>query len=275
MYVLILPGFGIISSRAIYLRGKKEVFGTSGIIYAILGIALIGTVVWAHHIYTVGIDVDSRGYFITATIVIAVPTGIKIFRWLATLAGSRLLFSPLLLWVFGFIFLFTIGGLTGIVLSNVVVDMLLQDSYYVVAHFHYVLRLGAVFGIFTGITLWYPLLTGLVLNAPLAVSFFILLFIGVNLTFFPLHFSGIEGYARKVAEYSDSFSTSNLVSTLGSTLSIFSLFLFIVMLAERFIGLPKLVREGLRNGSRENISGFTHSFSSPPLLTTSAPACLI
>jgi cytochrome c oxidase subunit 1 len=211
--------------------------------------------------FTIGIDLDSRAYFTAATIVIAVPTGIKIFSWLASLSGSNLLAQPLLFWVLGFIFLFRVGGLTGIVLANASLDLLLHDTYYVVAHFHYVLSLGAVFGIFTGIILWSRLFTRLVLDKVIRISFFILLFTGVNLTFFPLHFSGLSGYARKYSEAREVYSKWNFISTFGRTLRIFALILFIVIIIEIFIRYRKTRVEIFNNRSNEAIViNFVHSY---------------
>ena len=235
VYILILPAFGVIRHRVISLTGKKEIFGYLGIVYAILRIGLVGCVVWAHHIYTVGMDLDSRAYFTAATIVIAVPTGIKVFSWLATLYGSVFLFQPLLFWVVGFIFLFTIGGLTGLILANSSLDILLHDTYYVVRHFHYVLSLGAVFGIFTGVTLWWGLFFGVVLNNVMIIIFFFLIFIGVNITFFPLHFSGLQGYPRKYIDYADIHSYWNSISSIGSLIRVFGLFIFIYIIYYSFI----------------------------------------
>ena len=174
-------------------------------IYAVLSIAVLGCVVWAHHIFVVGIDLDTRAYFTRATIVIAVPTGIKVFSWVATLRGTRFYFNLTTLWLIGFLILFTIGGLTGIVLSNSNLDVLLHDTYYVVAHFHYVLRMGAVFGIICGVTIYYPLFTGFTLNKPIVGGSFIRMFTGVNITFFPLHFAGLNGIPRKYTEYADTY----------------------------------------------------------------------
>ena len=260
VYILILPAFGVVRERRGYLRGKKEVFGVVGMIYAIVAIALVGCVVWAHHIYTVGMDIDGRGYFIAATIIIAVPTGVKVFSWLITFFGRRNFNSPLLCWVVGFLFLFTVGGLTGIILANVRLDVLLHDTYFVVAHFHYVLRIGAVFGIFAALYLWWRLITGCVLDRLGSVVVFFLIFVGVNITFFPMHFAGLLGMPRKIVDYPDCFILWNNLSSLGALLRTLGLFLFFAVCGTSLLeGQFLLTNSG--GGLESTFAGVTFSHS--------------
>nr|YP_010395052.1 cytochrome c oxidase subunit 1 [Phytopythium vexans]DAZ89489.1 TPA_asm: cytochrome c oxidase subunit 1 [Phytopythium vexans] len=239
VYILILPAFGIVSQVSATFA-RKNVFGYLGMVYAMLSIGLLGCIVWAHHMYTVGLDVDTRAYFTAATMIIAVPTGIKIFSWLATLWGGSLKFETPLLFVLGFILLFVMGGVTGVMMANSGLDIAIHDTYFIVAHFHYVLSMGAMFGIFAGFYYWIGKISGRRYPEVLGQIHFWLFFVGVNLTFFPMHFLGLAGMPRRIPDFPDAFSGWNAVSSFGSFISFFSALFFFYIVYETLINGKKI-----------------------------------
>jgi len=234
VYIIILPGFGI-ASQVISTFSRKPVFGYLGMVYAMVAIAAVGFIVWAHHMYAAGLSVSTQAYFQFATMVIAVPTGIKVFSWIATMWGGSIRFPTPMLFSIGFVFLFTIGGVTGVMLSNAGVDRALHDTYYVVAHFHYTMSIGALFTLFAGWYYWFPKMTGRMYNETLGKIHFWLLFVGVNVTFFPQHFLGLSGMPRRYADYPDAFELWNSVSSYGSYLSVLATAVFLLGMAVAFI----------------------------------------
>ena len=259
VYIMILPAFGIIS-HIVSTFSKKPIFGYLGMAYAMVSIGVIGFIVWAHHMYTVGMSLDLKAYFVAATMIIAVPTGIKIFSWIATMWGGSIDFKVPMLWAIGFIFLFTVGGVTGVVLANAGIDHLLHDTYYVVAHFHYVLSLGAVFGLFAGWYYWFEKMFGVKYNGFLGGLHFWLMFIGSNIIFFPQHFLGLNGMPRRYIDYNEAYTLWHSVSSIGYLVTLVATAIFFVSLVEAFLRR----RKAEANPWGEGATTLEWTLSSPP-----------
>ena len=259
VYIMILPGFGIVS-QVIATFSRKPVFGYLGMAYAMVAIGVVGFVVWAHHMFTIGMDVNTKMYFTAATMIIAVPTGVKIFSWIATMWGGSISFETPMLWALGFIFLFTVGGVTGVVLANGGVDNYMHDTYYVVAHFHYVLSLGAVFALFAGFYYWFPKMSGRMYNELLGKLHFFIMFIGVNMIFFPQHFLGLDGMPRRIPDYSPAFAEWNWISTVGYMVMAGGMAIFFVNLLLSFL----VKKPAPDNPWGEGATTLEWTLSSPP-----------
>jgi len=259
VYIMILPGFGIVS-HIISTFSKKPIFGYLGMAYAMVAIGAVGFIVWAHHMYTAGLSLNTQRYFVFATMVIAVPTGVKIFSWIATMWGGSIRFSAAMHWAVGFIFLFTVGGVTGVVLSNAGLDRNLHNTYYVVAHFHYVLSLGAVFSIFAAWYYWFPKMSGRIIPEAIGKLHFWVAFVGANILFFPMHFTGLAGMPRHYVDYPEAFAGWNKISSYGSYIFAFGLLIF-------FYGIYKAFTSPVRAADSpwgEGATTLEWTLSSPP-----------